>query len=635
MSGIVAALYRDRQPVAKQQLSSSIQKLHHRGPNNQDFWINNHIGIGHAQLWTTAKVKSERLPFVKYGGEFVISSDSRLDNHFDLIHKLCLPRNISPGDSELIIYAYEKWGVHCIDHFIGDFAFALWDSKNQLLFCARDHFGVKPFCYFNSSKLFVCASEAKALLCWDEIPSTINKGRIADFFVPQLEGIDNTSTCFEYIHHLPPAHFLIASQDTFKIQQYWQPDTKTEHHFANSNDCYDAFREIFSEAVECRLLGVDKPASMLSGGLDSSSIVALAQKSDRTNQISTFSGISAGNPDCNESWHIKHMISEICVSPHLISVDETLSHIEQLEYLFEHTDNIFDMVMFLPQLMYIAAHQQGYVVLLDGVDGDYVTGQSAHYLSDVIRSGNIGDITQQCRAISHFQPSHGIHYHSSANLFFRALRSMAVPEALRKFRRYITRQKNTQQILENSLLSPECADLVNLKSRLDTHFQSSGLAESRTFREKNAQPIRSPYVSVALERYDRVASAYSIEPRHPFFDKRLVDFCLALSWRERTHAGWSKAILRKSMENSLPQETCWRESNGERLNAVFTQVIIRNLQDKLIDSLRNRTGTLHEFVDPETVEKVIQHYTQLPNIDNTYSLWYLGSANIWLNKYTR
>jgi hypothetical protein len=88
------------------------------------------------------------------------------------------------------------------------------------------------------------------------------------------------------------------------------------------------------------------------------------------------------------------------------------------------------------------------------------------------------------------------------------------------------------------------------------------------------------------------------------------------------------------MENSLPQETCWRESNGERLNAVFTQVIIRNLQDKLIDSLKNKTETLHEFVDPKTVEKVIQRYTQLPDIDNAHSLWYLGSANIWVNKYT-
>jgi asparagine synthase (glutamine-hydrolysing) len=365
--------------------------------------------------------------------------------------------------------------------------------------------------------LFACASEAKGLLCWDEVPSTINQGRVADFFVPQLEGINNTSTCFEYIHHLPPAHFLIASQDTFKIQQYWQPDTITEHHFANSNDCYDAFREIFPEAVECRLHGVDKPAAMLTGGLDSSSIVALAQMSDRTNQISTFSGICAENADCNESWHINHMINETLVSPHFVSVDKLLPFIEKIESLFEHTDSIFDLVMLLPQLMYISAQQQGCVVLLDGLDGDYVTGQSTHYLSEVIRSGNIWEIARHCKAVSQFESSYNDHNRSSVNLFYRILRSMAVPEAVRKFRRYITRQKHTQQILENSLLSPECADRVNLKSRLDTHFQSSGLAESRTFREKNAQPIRSPYVSVALGRYDRVASAYSIEPRHPFF----------------------------------------------------------------------------------------------------------------------
>ena len=633
MSVFIAAIQWSKKPIDASQLKRSLRTLQHQESNNQETWINHHVGIARSCQQTNHKLNQEQLLTYKRGNNYIISADCRLDNRIELRSKLNLPRDVVISDSELIICAYEKWRTSCVDYFIGDFSFALWDAKSQKLFCARDHFGVKPFCYSNTSNIFICASKAKAILCWDDVPNTINEGRIVDFFVPELEGIDNTSTCFKHIHHLPPAHILVASQNSLHIQQYWQPDTTTEHRFTDLEECHETFRGIFAEAVDCRLSGLDKCASMLSGGLDSSSIVATAQSNNITRPLLTFSGISAPNHKCNETWHIKHMVEKNKVQPYFLQVDQLATYIQQIEELFHHTDNIFDMLMFLPQLMYILAREQGCTVLLDGIDGDYVTGQSGHYLSEVIKTANIGQIYQQCQNINHSQRAFGNISHAPIALLIKTLRHMVTPNLLIQLKRHLTQKSHVRSTLANSVLSEDCANRINLQDRLNTHYHSSLIEHSRTFREKNAQLIRSPYVAVGLERYNRVASVYGIEPRHPFFDKRLVDFCLKLNWQQKTYKGWSKAILRKSITHHLPPQTRWRKMANERLNNIFSQTIIHHLHPLIMNSLKTNSNVLENYVSTNTIERVMQLYEKSPNIDNAFSLWYLGSASLWLKKH--
>src|SRR3982750_4883546 len=160
MSAIVGIYNLNGQPVSTKDVRGMVEILSHRGGDGQGVWNSGAVGLGNCLLRTTPESRNERLPLTDSSSRFVITSDARLDNRDELLLQLGLPANSqqSVTDSELILRAYEKWGQDCPGKLLGDFAFAIWDSVNQALFCARDVFGVKPFYYYLSDGLFAFAS---------------------------------------------------------------------------------------------------------------------------------------------------------------------------------------------------------------------------------------------------------------------------------------------------------------------------------------------------------------------------------------------------------------------------------------------------------------------------------------------
>jgi len=157
MSGIFSIYHRDQRPVDTDNLMAMLVCMKHRGPDASDIWHNGHVGIGHCMLQTTPESLTEQLPYAKNEAGLVITTDARIDNRNELASRLGI--SIHPyedlPDSQLILAAYQKWGEACVDYLLGDFSFIIWDSKKQQIFCARDHLGVKPFCYFLTERLFV------------------------------------------------------------------------------------------------------------------------------------------------------------------------------------------------------------------------------------------------------------------------------------------------------------------------------------------------------------------------------------------------------------------------------------------------------------------------------------------------
>src|SRR3989442_1004237 len=226
-----------------------------------------------------------------------LHADARIDNRAELCSVLSAPSTVT--DAELILQAYARWGERCPEHLLGDFAFALWDARRGFLFCARDHFGVKPFYYHHRpGRLFAFASEIKGLLVLSDVPRRLNETRVADYLVPLLE--DKEITFYEGIVRLPPAHHMTVSRDGVRIEQYWALDPDREIRMKSDGEYAAAFREIFTEAVRCRLARPIPVGSMLSGGLDSSSIVFVAPKllaEDGSRELHTFSAIFPHLPE--------------------------------------------------------------------------------------------------------------------------------------------------------------------------------------------------------------------------------------------------------------------------------------------------------------------------------------------------
>ncbi|MCX7596682.1 MAG: lasso peptide isopeptide bond-forming cyclase, partial [Fischerella sp.] len=278
MSGIMGIYHLDGCPVNRKYLEEMVAVLAHRGPDGTDIWVGGSVGFAHRLLWTTPESLLEKLPLVDQDEHLAITSDVRIDNREELLNKLHvftrLPDKIT--DAQIILAAYQKWGEQCPEHLLGDFAFAIWDRRKQILFCARDHFGVKPFYYhYQPGKAFVFASEIKALFCFPQVPRRLNEVRIGDYLALMME--DKAITTYKDILRLPPAHSMVVSESGIQLWSYWSLDLHREIHLASNEAYAEEFRQIFTEAVRCRLRSAFPIVSHLSGGLDSSAVTCVAR----------------------------------------------------------------------------------------------------------------------------------------------------------------------------------------------------------------------------------------------------------------------------------------------------------------------------------------------------------------------
>ena len=281
MSGIVGIYHRNGAPAERALLRSLAGFLAFRGPDSVNIWRDGSIGLGHALLRTTQESLAEQQP-ASLDARFSITADARLDRRTELIAELrSSGRKVRPNvpDSELILHAYSVWGAQCVDHLRGDFSFAVWDGRTRSLFCARDHFGIKPFYYAIGSTLFLFSNTLNCLRLHPEVSATLNEAAVGDFLLFGLNYKDDTTT-FRDIQRLPPAHCLIISAGEAKCQRYWSPPTHSSIHYSDSRDYVEHFRGLLQEAVADRLR-TDRIGILLSGGLDSSSVAALA------NEVST------------------------------------------------------------------------------------------------------------------------------------------------------------------------------------------------------------------------------------------------------------------------------------------------------------------------------------------------------------
>jgi asparagine synthase (glutamine-hydrolysing) len=253
MSGICGLFNLDTNSVKSAELRAMTTMLAKRGPERTDRWRNAAVGLGHTLLATTPELLIERQPVTHAETDCVVTADVRLDNRGELLDALELAsRRDSLGDAALILHAYLKWGEACLDRLLGDFAFAIFDPRDQKLFCARDHFGMRPFYYHHApEQRFVFASSPQAILVLPQVPYRINEGRVADFLVPELEWIDYTSTFFEDVYRLPPGHKVTVTPAGIDVAEFWKPQPGPELGPMSDED----YEHGFLESVRCSAAG--------------------------------------------------------------------------------------------------------------------------------------------------------------------------------------------------------------------------------------------------------------------------------------------------------------------------------------------------------------------------------------------
>jgi asparagine synthase (glutamine-hydrolysing) len=278
LSGIVGIYHRNGAPIERALLQSLVDFLAYRGPDSRASWMESCIGLGHAMLRTTLESLGESQP-ASIEGRFWIVADARLDSREELTGELKRSGRVvrsSAPDSELILHAYAAWGTPCVEHLRGDFSFAVWDARNKQLFCARDHFGIKPFYYAQKENLFLFSNTLNCLRMHPEVSGELNEAAIGDFLLFGLNG-DNATTSFRDIQRLPPAHSLSISPTGLQIRRYWAPPTDGRIRYTKPEDYVEHFQAILKAAVADRLR-TDRVGILMSGGLDSCSVAAVAKE---------------------------------------------------------------------------------------------------------------------------------------------------------------------------------------------------------------------------------------------------------------------------------------------------------------------------------------------------------------------
>jgi asparagine synthase (glutamine-hydrolysing) len=269
---------RDNAPVNEALLGDLARFLKYRGPDGCEVWSQGCAGLGHAMLRTTREAGNDRQP-ASLDGNIWIVADARIDCRAELEIKLaeagCKFRRGAP-DSELILHAYTAWREHCVNNLRGDFSFAIWDAGRKSMFCARDHFGVKPFYYAVIGQLFLFSNTLNAVRLHPAVSDELNEAAIADFLLFGLN-CDVATTTYRDVQRLPAAHFLLVSAEGLRMHRYWSAPTNGRIRYRDEREYAEHFLAVIRAAVSDRMRA-DRVGIFMSGGLDSSSVAAVARE---------------------------------------------------------------------------------------------------------------------------------------------------------------------------------------------------------------------------------------------------------------------------------------------------------------------------------------------------------------------
>jgi asparagine synthase (glutamine-hydrolysing) len=630
MSAIFGIYFPDGRPV-DMPLKAMADSLEHRGAESPGMWRQGLVGLGHRMLKTTPESLAERLPLSDKKGSLVVTADARLDNRKELIALLKLG-NYDDGtipDSRLILAAYTLWGEQTPERLVGDFAFAVWDAPRRTIFCARDAIGIRPFYYHHRPhRLFAFASEIKAVLTCPDVPRLLNEVRVADHLLQDFG--DTKGTFYQAVYRLPAAHCMTVSSESIQMRRYWSLDSTRHLRLSSDEEYAEAFREIFTEAVRCRTRSAYPVGSTLSGGLDSSSIACTANLvlPDHQRPLRTFSAIFPGLPKADlpridERRYVDSVLQSGRFEQCYVRGDR-VSPLLEWRGVFQHLDEAcLAPNLYLHWELYRAAAGKGVRVLLDGLDGDTTVSHGLGHLTDLMHTGRWIRFWREARALSSRNPSA---FPFQSVVWQLGIRPFVPKPVVRNWR--TVRRPAVEDVQE--LISRALSERVGVRARSQGN-QGDGLGVVDCARNEHREGLNSPLIPYAMELADQASSAFSVEVRYPFFDRRLIEFCLSIPGEQKLRAGWTRSVMRRAMTGILPAAVQWRVDKAD-LSPNFMRGLFERDGAIIKDVVTSRVFALLDFVDERAVRAAYRRWLAQPmrNQKDALTLYAVATLALWL-----
>jgi len=537
MCGIVGIWSHKGREFHQKTVSAMNEKLIHRGPDGSGIWIspNESFSFGHRRLSIIDLTENGKQP-MHYLDRYTITYNGEVYNYLE-IREILIQKGYqfkSQTDTEVILAAYHEYGISCIQHFEGMFAFAIYDKDNDTLFCARDRFGEKPFYYCFYENDFYFASEMKAI--WEAgVPKIQSENMMYNFLALDLveNPLDLSETFYTNIKKLRSAHYFIFKNGTKSETKYWNLDISKSLEFTET-EISNTWYELFDKSIKHRLRSDVKMGTSLSGGLDSSSVVAMVSKYQ--NQNHTFSA-RFKNFIKDEGEYIHLVKNKFNTIHHDVYID-SLGLLENMDKLIYHQEEPFQTGSIYAQYcVYKEARKAGIPVMLDGQGADeYLCGYDKDfpiYLKEIYFNRILNkEFSNQIKS------NHGLNLQVS---FLDKLHTV-FPSAFA----YLS-------VIKQHYFPKQ-------EFGIDINFHNSNKKGESLFPRFNSLKEMLQYeltvqgLEKLLKFADRNSMAHSVEVRLPFLNHKLIEYTMSLSAKYFLQDGWSKAILRNAMQNELPNE---------------------------------------------------------------------------------
>lgn len=597
-------------------LDAMCKIITHRGPDEQGMTVQGRAALGMRRL-SIIDLKGGQQPIFNEDDSMFIVFNGEIYNFQELREDLIKRghRFKTNSDTETILHAYEEFGENCVEHLRGMFAFAIWNKKDESLFISRDRVGKKPL-YYSLTKdgNFVFGSELKVLLEHGEISREIDYSALDAYltfgYVPEEFCI------FKDVKKLLPAHSLTFKNGKIETKKYWDFNYIKPIEIKSEAEYIEELRAQLTEAVKIRLISEVPLGAFLSGGVDSSTIVAImAQLSEKP--VKTFS-IGFNEDSFNElkfariaAKHFNTEHHEFIVTPDLVEI---------VDELVWHFDEPFADPSALPTFMVAKMARDFVTVVLSGDGGDELFAGYTRYVIDKKRSGfsNLPSFVRKgVQAVSEQLP-HGA---KGKNYLYNA--------SLDAIDRYIDSVSHFTKLKRKSLYAKEFLPNMNggfgaaenifqsFANKIDTGNPIDNLLylDSKTY-----------LPSDILVKVDRMTMATSLEARGPLLDHKLIEFVVGMPTDLKMKGLETKYIFKKAMEGIVPNEILYREKQG--FGVPINEWINLQLKDRIHSTLTDSKTIERGYFDKKYIQTLLDEHHK-GRRDNSYQLWVLLNLELW------
>lgn len=571
MSAVAGILHFDGEPVPSQALDAMRRALAHRGADGEGTWTGPGVGLVHLTMRTTPESMEEAQPVASPDGHCVLLLDGRVDNGPDL--RRLLPADAAPrnrSDAELALQAYLAWGADCIRRIEGDFALVVWNSRTRELLCARDRLGHKPFYYCHLGRRFAFASELQALFAVPWVPRAPNAEVLEQYIAADWKTRDDT--LWRDVSRLPAACVMRVADDSARREVYWRPDPEATLAHLGEADLVECYRDLLEDSI-ARAARSHRPVAIeVSGGLDSSAVLAVAAGL-RARRRLPAPGIFAAtmtfdDPAADERTHARAAAAQAGVGLHEVpgSTFPDAFYAERAAALadFPGFPNAWMRVGLLD-----LAHAHGCHVALTGEGGDAWLGGTRAYYAEEMRARRWRRLSQ---CFAHDAQAYGR---------WRAMRWAARHGVL-------------------ALVGPARA------------------------RRRLLDQLDDAFAAQVMESIERIAASRGMELRHPLQDFRLVEMAFAMPERMRLRGRRGKYLHVRAMEGRLPASVLERGDKADFSALMRAQLM--GLRDDIAGLPARRPG----WVAEGRLQALYAELLRGPEVAAIWPLWAIHGCDLAL-----